>query len=74
MCETSFQMTEELAREIKGLRLGTPERPYQCTWRRLCEIFADNHPELEITRGHQIEGMEICREAGKVLGERGIDW
>lgn len=61
-------MTKKLAKEIRELRKNG------CTWRRLSEEFATTHPELDILRGHQLEGMELVRQAGDVLGEDGINW
>ena len=61
-------MTKMLAEEIRDLRKKG------CTWRRLSEMFADAHPDLDILKGHQLEGMELVRQAGILLGEDGINW
>ena len=40
-----------------------------CTWRTLATKFGDNHPDLKVIKGNQLEGIEICNAAQKFLKE-----
>jgi hypothetical protein len=68
MADTSFKMTKELAEEIRILRQNGS------TWRMVATRFHEMHPDLKVTSGHQLEGMCLCEEAGKVLKENHYEW
>lgn len=56
-------MTKKMALEIKELRKS-------CTWRALATKFGENHPELKVIKGNQLEGIELCNAAQDFLKER----
>jgi hypothetical protein len=37
------------------------------TWRAVAKMAAEEWPDREYCSGNQIEGMELCREAAKIL-------
>lgn len=67
MSDASFEMTQELALEVKRIKLSG-------TFRTVADEFSKAHPDLPILPGHQTEGIELCKEAGKVLGEDCWSW
>ena len=40
----------------------------------LATKMSEAHPEWSLIPGNQIEGMELCKEAGKVLDEDPWKW
>ena len=55
-------MTKEDAKIIKDFRMGA-------TWRGVARLAAERWPDRKYSNGNQIEGMELCSKAAKVLGE-----
>lgn len=58
--EWAHVITKDMALEIKKLRETG-------TWRWVAARFSENHPELGVCNGNQIEGMLLCEAAEKVL-------
>lgn len=57
-------MTPELAQEVKRYRIEL-----ELTWRMVAGVIADNHPELDLNSGNQIDGMYLCEAASALLNE-----
>lgn len=65
-------MTEEIAQWIEYLRTG----PIMHSWRSISEIICDDYPEfvegqgweVDVVRGNQLHGVDLCREAQDYLG------
>jgi len=65
-------MSLELALEIKEARLGIKSNQ-QSTWRMVATIISIAHPDLEIEKGNQIVGKELCAAAAYYLNETNWD-
>lgn len=55
-------MTKRDARKIRKFRK-------QGTWRVVAALAANEWPDRRINSGNQIDGMELCYEAAKVLNQ-----
>jgi len=55
-------MTTEDAKIIREFRQGA-------TWRGVARLAAERWPERGYCNGNQLEGMELCKAAARVLGE-----
>lgn len=64
--EWELVLNRQHALEIKKLRKTG-------TYRRVARIFAENHPELKICNGNQIEGQLLCDAAAKKLKLKTLD-
>jgi hypothetical protein len=72
-------LPQNVAARVKELRVG----PVIHSWRRIAEIICDEYPaqaladgweSAEAAHGNQLYGIDLCREAAKVLGEHVDDW
>jgi len=66
-------MKKQLARKIKKIRKNG------ATFRRLATIISeeypkDKYPVMNIHPGNQIEGIQLCKEAGEILEEDFYAW
>ncbi len=56
-------LTRQQALEIKKLRK-------RGTWRGVAARFAENHSDLGVCNGNQIDGMLLCEAAAKILNQK----
>lgn len=57
-------MTTEDALIIKKWRVAAG-----CSWRMIAYYAHEKWPDRNIDSGNQIDGMDLCTEAAKTLGE-----
>ncbi len=57
-------ITREIAEFVKNLRC-TEERSF----RAVCRIVSEQFPQLNLRAGDQNDGMKLCCECEKLLGE-----
>ena len=62
------KMTREEALKVKEFRVAGK------TWRSIASLCFKEFPEMEIVPGNQLYGLELCREAGDILGEDNYEW
>jgi len=60
----SYDLTREQAELVRRFRCLDA-----CTWRMVAVRAAEAWPEKEICSDNQFDGMWLCNEAAKLLGE-----
>lgn len=55
-------MNKKDAKTIKKFRQHS-------TWRTVARLAAEKWPEHNYCSGNQVEGMELCKKAAKILNE-----